>query len=79
VAPSPVLAPPSLLVPDQRMRVPDPPWPRVAPQARARRPAAALPSPLVPDRVLPVAADGTVGTDFDLPRFAVSLVTLRPE
>jgi len=41
--------------------------------------AAMDPSPLVPDRVLPVAADGTVGTDFDLPRFAVSLVTLRPE
>jgi hypothetical protein len=41
--------------------------------------AAMDPSPLGPERALPVAADGTVSADFDLPRFGVSLVTLRTE
>jgi hypothetical protein len=36
------------------------------------------PSLLVPDRTVAVAADGTVGVDFDLPRFGVSLVTIQP-
>ena len=36
------------------------------------------PSPLVPDRTVAVAADGSVGVDFDLPRFGVSLVTITP-
>ena len=36
------------------------------------------PSSLVPDRFVPVAEDGSVGVDFDLPRFGVSLVTIRP-
>ena len=36
------------------------------------------PSLLVPDRTAAVAADGTVGIDFDLPRFGVSLVTIEP-
>jgi xylan 1,4-beta-xylosidase len=36
------------------------------------------PSPLVPDRTVAVVADGTVGLDFDLPRFGVSLVTISP-
>ena len=35
------------------------------------------PSALVADRTVTVAADGSVGVDFDLPRFAVSLVTIR--
>jgi len=35
------------------------------------------PSPLIPDGMLAVAADGSVGVDFDLPRFGVSLVTLQ--
>ena len=36
------------------------------------------PSLLVPDRTVAVAADGSVGVDFGLPRFAVSLVTILP-
>ncbi len=36
------------------------------------------PSSLVPDRTVAVAADGTVGIDFDLPRFGVSLLTMIP-
>jgi xylan 1,4-beta-xylosidase len=36
------------------------------------------PSRLVPDRTISVAADGSVGVDFDLPRFGVSLVTIQP-
>ncbi len=36
------------------------------------------PSPLVPDSTLAVAEDGSVGIDFDLPRFGVSLVTILP-
>jgi len=34
------------------------------------------PSPAVPDSTVSVAADGTVGIDFDLPRFGVSLLTI---
>jgi xylan 1,4-beta-xylosidase len=36
------------------------------------------PSLLVPDYTASVAADGSVAVDFDLPRFGVSLVTIRP-
>jgi xylan 1,4-beta-xylosidase len=36
------------------------------------------PSPLLPDKTLALAADGSVCLDFELPRFAVSLVTLLP-
>jgi xylan 1,4-beta-xylosidase len=36
------------------------------------------PAPLTADRTLAVAADGSVGVDFDLPRFGVSLLTLAP-
>jgi xylan 1,4-beta-xylosidase len=36
------------------------------------------PSSLVPDRAVAVAADGSVGVDFELPRFGVSLVTILP-
>ena len=36
------------------------------------------PSPLVPDETVAVAAGGSVGVDFDLPRFGVSLVTILP-
>jgi xylan 1,4-beta-xylosidase len=36
------------------------------------------PSPLVPDEILAVAADGSVSVSFELPRFAVSLVTITP-
>ena len=36
------------------------------------------PSSLVPDRTVAVAADGSVGVDFALPRFGVSLVTIGP-
>jgi xylan 1,4-beta-xylosidase len=36
------------------------------------------PSSPVPDGTVAVAADGSVATDFDLPRFGVSLVTLSP-
>src|SRR5204863_5302207 len=36
------------------------------------------PAPLVPDRTVAVAADGSVAVDFDLPRFGVSLVTITP-
>jgi xylan 1,4-beta-xylosidase len=34
------------------------------------------PSPLIADQAVPVAANGSVAIDFDLPRFAVSLVTI---
>jgi xylan 1,4-beta-xylosidase len=37
------------------------------------------PASLTPDSTEPVAADGTLSVDFDLPRFGVSLVTLTPE
>jgi xylan 1,4-beta-xylosidase len=53
-----------------------PPNPSAAEVAALR--AAMDPSPLVPDRVLAVGADGAVAVDFDLPRFGVSLVTLQP-
>jgi xylan 1,4-beta-xylosidase len=36
------------------------------------------PSSLVPDGTFSVAADGSLGVDFDLPRFAISLITVRP-
>ncbi len=36
------------------------------------------PALLVPSRNVAVAAGGTVGVDFDLPRFGVSLVTILP-
>jgi xylan 1,4-beta-xylosidase len=36
------------------------------------------PSLLVPDRTAAVAADGSIGVDFGLPRFGVSLVTIQP-
>jgi xylan 1,4-beta-xylosidase len=36
------------------------------------------PSRLVSDSTIPVAADGSVQLDFELPRFGVSLVELRP-
>jgi xylan 1,4-beta-xylosidase len=36
------------------------------------------PAPLVPDGIFAVAADGSVGVHFDLPRFGVSLVTVEP-
>lgn len=36
------------------------------------------PSQLVPDRTVAVAADSSVGVEFDLPRFGVSLVTIQP-
>jgi len=36
------------------------------------------PALLVPDVTVAVAADGSIGVDFDLPRFAVSLVTVVP-
>jgi len=36
------------------------------------------PSSVVPDGVVAVAADRSVTVDFDLPRFGVSLVTIRP-
>jgi xylan 1,4-beta-xylosidase len=36
------------------------------------------PAPLTPDRSVAVAADGSVGLDFDLPRFGVSLLTIAP-
>ena len=36
------------------------------------------PSPLVPDKTVAVAADGSVSVDFALPRFGVSLVMLEP-
>ena len=47
-------------------------------EQRAALQQAMDPSPLVPDRTVAVAADGTVGVDFDLPRFGVSLVTIQP-
>ena len=37
-----------------------------------------IPSPLVPDTTVAVAANGSVADDFDLPRFGVSLVTIVP-
>jgi xylan 1,4-beta-xylosidase len=40
--------------------------------------AAMDPSLLVPDRTVTVADDGSVGVDFDLPRFGVSLLTMQP-
>ncbi|HWA77046.1 MAG TPA: hypothetical protein VG937_32145 [Polyangiaceae bacterium] len=39
---------------------------------------AMTPSALVPDRSVAVSDDGLVSVDFELPRFGVSLVTLRP-
>jgi xylan 1,4-beta-xylosidase len=36
------------------------------------------PSLLVPDRTVSIAATGSLGVDFDLPRFGVSLVTILP-
>lgn len=36
------------------------------------------PSLLLPDRTVRVAADGSVGVDFDLPRFGISLITILP-
>ncbi|HEY7372954.1 MAG TPA: beta-xylosidase [Polyangia bacterium] len=50
-----------------------------SPAQAAALEAAMAPSPLVPDGAAAVAADGTVAIDFDLPRFAVSLVTLTPD
>jgi xylan 1,4-beta-xylosidase len=40
--------------------------------------AAMDPSLLVPDRTVAVPPDGSVGVDFALPRFGVSLLTLQP-
>jgi xylan 1,4-beta-xylosidase len=40
--------------------------------------AAMTPAPLVPDTTVAVAANGSVSIDFALPRFGVSLVTLKP-
>ena len=40
--------------------------------------AAMDPAPLVPAATVAVGADGSVVLDFDLPRFAVSLITLVP-
>jgi xylan 1,4-beta-xylosidase len=53
------------------------------PTAPSREQIAALqqamtPSPAAPDDDLAVAADGSVELTFDLPRFGISLVTLRP-
>jgi xylan 1,4-beta-xylosidase len=39
--------------------------------------AAMDPSALVPDSTVPAAADGSLALDFDLPRFGVSLITIR--
>ncbi len=39
---------------------------------------AMAPAPLIADKTLAVAADGSIGVDFDLPRFGVSLVTITP-
>ena len=36
------------------------------------------PAPLVPDATVAVPADRSVSVDFDLPRFAISLVTVVP-
>lgn len=36
------------------------------------------PSSLVPDSTFALAADGSVGVRFELPRFGVSLITVRP-
>ena len=36
------------------------------------------PLPLIPDGTVAVSVDGSVGIDFDLPRFGVSLVTIGP-
>ncbi len=36
------------------------------------------PAPLVPQKTLAVAPDGSVRVDFELPRFGVSLLTLEP-
>jgi xylan 1,4-beta-xylosidase len=45
---------------------------------RAALQQAMEPSSLVPDTTVAVAADGSVATAFELPRFGVSLVTLSP-
>jgi xylan 1,4-beta-xylosidase len=37
------------------------------------------PERLVPDKTVQVSADGSVAVDFELPRFGVSLLTLRPD
>jgi xylan 1,4-beta-xylosidase len=37
------------------------------------------PAALAPESIRPVAADGTLSVDFDLPRFGISLVTLTSE
>ena len=49
-----------------------------SPAQRAALQQAMEPSSLVPDRTVAVTADGSVATDFELPRFGVSLVTLSP-
>lgn len=36
------------------------------------------PAPLGPDQTLPVGDDGSIGLDFDLPRFGVTLLALQP-
>jgi xylan 1,4-beta-xylosidase len=36
------------------------------------------PAPLGPDTTVAVGADGSIGVDFDLPRFGVSLLTIVP-
>jgi len=41
--------------------------------------AAMNPSPAAPDKILAVAAGGSVTVDFDLPRFGVSLLTVTPD
>ena len=49
-----------------------------SPDQLAALQAAMDPSPPVPDMTVPVAADGTLGIDFALPRFGVSLLTITP-
>jgi MYXO-CTERM domain-containing protein len=39
---------------------------------------AMAPSSVVPDATVAVAADGSVGVDFDLPRFGISLLSVVP-
>ncbi|HVZ37384.1 MAG TPA: hypothetical protein VG963_33415, partial [Polyangiaceae bacterium] len=53
-----------------------PPAPSAAQVAALKQ--AMDPSVLTPDGSAVVRADGTVSLDFDLPRFGVSLLTLRP-
>jgi xylan 1,4-beta-xylosidase len=36
------------------------------------------PSPLIPDETIAVLAGGSVGVEFELPRFGVSLLTILP-